>query len=82
MVWPISSMIVGWGVLVACRYVAKVWRRSWMRYEPSRPATVRARFQALHPHGYGLIEHLPVDKVPLANANVRRIAAEHEVPIV
>jgi sugar phosphate isomerase/epimerase len=40
------------------------------------------RFQALHPHGYGLIEHLPVDKVPLANANVRRIAAEHEVPIV
>jgi sugar phosphate isomerase/epimerase len=40
------------------------------------------RFQALFPHGYGLIEHLPIDKVPLANANVRRIAAECGVPIV
>jgi sugar phosphate isomerase/epimerase len=40
------------------------------------------RFQALYPHGYGLIEHLPIDKVPLANANVRRIAAECGVPIV
>ena len=40
------------------------------------------RFQALYPHGYGLIEHLPIDKVPLANTNVRRIAAEYEVPIV
>ena len=40
------------------------------------------RFQAQHPDGYGLIEHLPIDKVPLANANVRRIAAECGVPIV
>jgi sugar phosphate isomerase/epimerase len=40
------------------------------------------RFQALYPDGYGLIEHLPIDKVPLANANVRRIAAECGVPIV
>jgi sugar phosphate isomerase/epimerase len=40
------------------------------------------RFQALYPHGYGLIEHLPIDKVPLANANVRRIAAECGVPII
>jgi hypothetical protein len=40
------------------------------------------RFHALYPHGYGLIEHLPIDKVPLANANVRRIAAECGVPIV
>jgi len=40
------------------------------------------RFQALYPHGYGLIEHLPIDQVPLANANVRRIAAECGVPIV
>ena len=40
------------------------------------------RFQALYPHGYGLIEHLPIDKVPLANTNVRRIAAECGVPIV
>jgi sugar phosphate isomerase/epimerase len=40
------------------------------------------RFQALYPHGYGLIEHLPIDKVPLANANVRRIAEECGVPIV
>ncbi|HJZ49199.1 MAG TPA: sugar phosphate isomerase/epimerase family protein [Roseiflexaceae bacterium] len=39
------------------------------------------RFQALHPDGYGLIEHLPIDKVPLANANVRRIAAKCGVPI-
>jgi sugar phosphate isomerase/epimerase len=40
------------------------------------------RFHALHPNGYGLIEHLPIDQVPLAVANVRRIAAECEVPIV
>jgi sugar phosphate isomerase/epimerase len=40
------------------------------------------RFHALYPQGYGLIEHLPIDKVPLANANVRRIAAECGVPIV
>jgi len=39
------------------------------------------RFQALHPHGYGLIEHLPIDRVPLAVTNVRRIAAECGVPI-
>jgi sugar phosphate isomerase/epimerase len=40
------------------------------------------RFQALYPHGYGLIEHQPIDKVPLANANVRRVAAECGVPII
>jgi sugar phosphate isomerase/epimerase len=40
------------------------------------------RFQAQHPNGYGLIEHLPIEKVPLANANVRRIAAVCGVPIV
>jgi sugar phosphate isomerase/epimerase len=40
------------------------------------------RFQALYPHGYGLIEHLPIDRVPLAATNVRRIAAECGVPIV
>jgi len=40
------------------------------------------RFHALYPQGYGLIEHLPIDKVPLANTNVRRIAAECGVPIV
>ena len=40
------------------------------------------RFHMLYPHGYGLIEHLPIEKVPLANANVRRIAAECGVPIV
>jgi sugar phosphate isomerase/epimerase len=40
------------------------------------------RFQALYPHGYGLIEHLPIEQVPLANTNVRRIAAECGVPIV
>ena len=40
------------------------------------------RFHARYPHGYGLIEHLPIDKVPLANANVRRVAAECGVPII
>jgi sugar phosphate isomerase/epimerase len=40
------------------------------------------RFHALYPQGYGLIEHLPVEKVPAANANVRRIAAEQGVPII
>jgi sugar phosphate isomerase/epimerase len=40
------------------------------------------RFHALYPHGYGLIEHLPIDQVPLAAANVRRIAAEYGVPLV
>jgi sugar phosphate isomerase/epimerase len=39
-------------------------------------------FHAIYPNGYGLIEHLPIDKVPRANANVRRIAAECGVPIV
>lgn len=39
------------------------------------------RFHTLHPQGYGLIEHLPSDTVPLATANVRRIAAECGVPI-
>jgi sugar phosphate isomerase/epimerase len=43
---------------------------------------VLRRFHMLYPHGYGLIEHLPIDTVPLANANVRRIAAECGVPIV
>lgn len=39
------------------------------------------RFDELHPDGYGLIEHLPAEKVPLANANVRRIADENGVRI-
>ena len=30
------------------------------------------RFDTLHPNGYGLIEHLPLEKIPLANANVRK----------
>lgn len=33
------------------------------------------RFDALFPLGYGLIEHLPADKVPVAAANIRRVAA-------
>lgn len=40
------------------------------------------RFHARYPNGYGLIEHLPLEKVPRANANVRRIATECGVPIV
>lgn len=39
------------------------------------------RFEALYPEGYGLIEHLPASKIPLANENVRRIAAENGVSI-
>ena len=39
------------------------------------------RFDARYPDGYGLIEHLPAEKIPLANANVRRIAAENGVNI-
>ena len=31
--------------------------------------------------GYGLIEHLPMGKIPLANANVRRIATENGIDI-
>ena len=39
------------------------------------------RFDALYPDGYGLIEHLPTEKIPLANTNVRRIATENGVNI-
>ena len=39
------------------------------------------RFDERYPDGYGLIEHLPTEKIPLANANVRRIAAENGVRI-
>ena len=39
------------------------------------------RFDALYPNGYGLIEHLPAEKIPLANTNVRRIAAKNGVNI-
>ena len=38
-------------------------------------------FDEFYPNGYGLIEHLPAEKIPLANANVRRIAAENGVRI-
>ena len=44
-------------------------------------AVMLKRFDALHPDGYGLIEHLPMSKIPLANANVRRIAAENGINI-
>ncbi len=39
------------------------------------------RFDELYPDGYGLIEHLPAEKIPLANANVRRIADENGIRI-
>ena len=39
------------------------------------------RFDGFYPDGYGLIEHLPMEKIPLANANVRRIAAENGIDI-
>lgn len=39
------------------------------------------RFDTLYPDGYGLIEHLPKEKIPLANANVRKIASDIGVTI-
>ena len=39
------------------------------------------RFDELYPDGYGLIEHLPLEKIPLANTNVRKIAYENGVNI-
>ena len=39
------------------------------------------RFDALYPNGYGLIEHLPAEKIPLANTNVRRIATKNGINI-
>ncbi len=39
------------------------------------------RFDERYPNGYGLIEHLPAEKIPTANANVRRIAAENGIRI-
>ena len=44
--------------------------------------TAVRRWEALHPDGYMLVEHLPEDKIPTAVANVRRIAAEAGVAIV
>ena len=44
-------------------------------------ALVLKRFNALFPHGYGLIEHLSLEQIPLAVANVRRIAAQIGVDI-
>ena len=44
-------------------------------------ALVLQRFHALHPEGYGLIEHLAVDRIPQAAANIRRIAAANGVDI-
>ena len=42
---------------------------------------VLKRFDGLFPDGYGLIEHLSLEQIPQAVANVRRIAAEAEVEI-
>ena len=39
------------------------------------------RFDGFYPDGYGLIEHLPMEKIPLANTNVRRIAAKNGINI-
>ncbi len=44
--------------------------------------TAVRRWEALHPGGYMLVEHLPEEKIPTAVANVRRIAAEAGVEIV
>ena len=44
--------------------------------------TAVRRWEAHHPEGYILVEHLPEDKIPTAVANVRRIAAAAGVEIV
>jgi len=44
-------------------------------------ALVLQRFDALYPNGYGLIEHLRIEQIPQAAANVRRIAAANGVDI-
>ncbi len=44
-------------------------------------ALMLQRFDALFPRGYGLIEHLSPDKVPVAAANIRRIASDCGVDI-
>jgi sugar phosphate isomerase/epimerase len=44
-------------------------------------ALMLRRFDALFPDGYGLIEHLPREKVPVAVANIRHIAARNGVDI-
>ena len=44
-------------------------------------ALVLKRFDALFPDGYGLIEHLSLEQIPQAVANVRRIAGEAGVEI-
>lgn len=44
--------------------------------------TAVRRWEEVQPEGYMLVEHLPVDKISTAVANVRRIAAEAGVEIV
>ena len=44
-------------------------------------ALVLKRFEILYPDGYGLIEHLTPDQIPLAVSNVRRLATEIGVEI-
>ena len=44
-------------------------------------ALMLKRFDTLHPNGYGLIEHLSLPQIPLANANIRRIASENGIDI-
>lgn len=39
------------------------------------------KFQNQFPNAYGLIEHLPIDKIPEATTNTRTIAARAGVPI-
>jgi sugar phosphate isomerase/epimerase len=43
--------------------------------------TMLQLYQSAFPDGYGLIEHLSVDKIPQAARNVKRIAAEASVSI-
>ena len=43
--------------------------------------TFLTRFQAINPDCYLLFEHIPPEKIPAANAFVRRVAAEVGVEI-
>ena len=44
--------------------------------------TMLQHFHEAFPNGYGLVEHLSIDKIPLAAKHVMRIAEEAKVPII
>ena len=44
-------------------------------------ATALRRWHEMHPDGYMLLEHLPVEKFPLASQNTHRILREANIPV-